>query len=34
LPTTLLAMFDPPQLESVTAEVEKTIIRIMTDAAG
>jgi uncharacterized protein (DUF302 family) len=33
-PTTLLAMFNTPQLETVAAEVEKTIIRIMTDAVA
>ena len=33
-PTTLLAMFNTPQLETVAAEVEKAIIRIMTDAVA
>ncbi len=33
-PTTLLAMFNTPQLEPVAAEVEKTIIRIMNDAVA
>ena len=32
-PTTLLAMFDTPQLEGVAQYVEDTIIKIMTEAA-
>lgn len=33
-PTTLLAMFDTPQLKSVAQEVEDTLVKIMTEAAG
>ncbi len=33
-PTTLLAMFDSPQLEGVAQEVEDAIIKIMKDAAS
>jgi uncharacterized protein (DUF302 family) len=33
-PTTLLAMFDTPQLEGVAREVEDTIIKIMQEAAS
>jgi len=33
-PTTLLAMFDTPQLESVAQEVETTLIKIMREAAS
>ena len=33
-PTTLLAMFDVPQLEAVAKEVEDTIVKIMTEAAS
>jgi len=33
-PTVLLAMFNVPQLEQVAREVETTIIKIMTEAAG
>lgn len=33
-PTALLAMFKVPQLEQVAREVETTIIKIMTEAAG
>ena len=33
-PTTLLAMFDSPQLEEVAQEVEDTIIKIMKEAAS
>lgn len=33
-PTTLLAMFNTPLLEGVAREVEDTIVRIMTEAAG
>lgn len=33
-PTTLLAMFNTPQLEGVAQEVEATIVKIMTEAAG
>ena len=32
-PTTLLAMFNTPQLEGVAREVEDTIMKIMTEAA-
>ena len=32
-PTTLLAMFNTPQLEAVAQEVENTIIKIMKEAA-
>ena len=32
-PTTLLAMFNTPQLEGVAQEVEDTILKIMTAAA-
>jgi len=32
-PTTLLAMFNTPQLEEVAQEVEATIVRIMKEAA-
>ena len=33
-PTTLLAMFNAPQLEGVAQEVEATIVKIMTEAAA
>jgi uncharacterized protein (DUF302 family) len=33
-PTTLLAMFNTPQLEGVAQEVEDTIVKIMQEAAG
>jgi uncharacterized protein (DUF302 family) len=33
-PTTLLAMFNAPQLERVGQEVEDTIVKIMKDAAS
>ena len=33
-PTTLLAMFNTPQLEGVAQEVEDTIVKIMTEAAS
>lgn len=33
-PTTLLAMFNTPQLEEVAQEVEDTIMKIMTEAAS
>ena len=33
-PTTLLAMFNAPQLEGVAQEVEDTIVKIMKEAAG
>jgi uncharacterized protein (DUF302 family) len=33
-PTTLLAMFNVPQLEAVAREVEATIIKIMKEAAS
>jgi len=33
-PTTLLAMFNAPQLEGVAQEVEATIVKIMTEAAS
>jgi uncharacterized protein (DUF302 family) len=33
-PTTLLAMFDVPQLEAVAKEVEDTIVKIMKAAAS
>ena len=33
-PTTLLAMFNAPQLEGVAREVEDTIIKIMKEAAS
>jgi len=33
-PTTLLAMFNVPQLERVAKEVENTIVKIMTEAAS
>src|SRR5664280_2749073 len=33
-PTTLLAMFDTPQLEGVAQEVESTIVKIMQEAAS
>ena len=33
-PTTLLAMFNTPQLEGVAQEVEDTIVKIMKDAAS
>ena len=32
-PTTLLALFNTPQLEAVAQEVEDTIVAIMTEAA-
>ena len=33
-PTTLLAMFDTPQLKGVAQEVEDTIVKIMNEAAS
>ena len=33
-PTTLLAMFNTPQLEGVAQEVEDTIVKIMNEAAS
>jgi len=33
-PTTLLAMFNAPQLERVAQEIEGTIIKIMKEAAS
>jgi uncharacterized protein (DUF302 family) len=33
-PTTLLAMFNTPQLKSVAQEVEDTIVKIMQEAAA
>jgi uncharacterized protein (DUF302 family) len=33
-PTTLLAMFNSPQLEGVAQEVEHTIVKIMKEAAS
>ena len=33
-PTTLLAMFDTPQLEGVAQEVEDAIVKIMKEAAS
>jgi uncharacterized protein (DUF302 family) len=33
-PTTLLAMFNTPQLEGVSQEVEDTIVKIMNEAAS
>ena len=33
-PTTLLAMFNTPQLEAVAQEVESTIVKIMSEAAA
>jgi len=33
-PTTLLALFNTPQLEGVAQEVEDTIVKIMTEAAA
>ena len=33
-PTTLLAMFNAPQLETVAQEVEDTIVKIMKEAAS
>ena len=33
-PTTLMAMFDTPQLEAVAQEVETTLVKIMNDAVG
>jgi len=33
-PTTLLALFDTPQLKSVAQEVEDTIVKIMTEAVA
>ena len=33
-PTTLLAMFNAPQLEGVAQEVENTIVKIMKEAAA
>lgn len=33
-PTTLLGMFNTPQLEDVAREVEETIVKIMTEAGG
>lgn len=33
-PTTLLAMFNTPQLAGVAREVEEAIVKIMTEAAG
>ena len=32
--TTLLAMFNTPQLKGVAQEVEDTIVKIMTEAAA
>ena len=32
-PTTLLALFNTPQLEGVAQEVEATLVKIMTEAA-
>lgn len=32
-PTTLLAMFNTPQLEGVAQQVENTIVKIMTESA-
>ena len=33
-PTTLLALFNTPQLEGVAQEVEATLVKIMTEAAA
>ena len=33
-PTTLLALFDTPQLAEVAREVEETIVKIMKEAAS
>jgi uncharacterized protein (DUF302 family) len=33
-PTTLLAMFNTPQLEGVAQEVEATIVKIMKEASS
>ena len=33
-PTTLLAMFNTPQLKAVALEVEDTIVKIMQEAAA
>ena len=33
-PTTLLAMFNAPQLKEVAQEVEDTIVKIMKEAAS
>jgi len=33
-PTTLLAMFNSPQLEGVAQEVEATIVKIMKEATS
>ncbi len=33
-PTTMLAMFNSPQLEGVAREVEETIVKIMKEAAS
>ncbi len=33
-PTTLLAMFNAPQVEGVAQEVERTIVKIMNEAAS
>jgi len=33
-PTTMLAVFDTPQLEGVALEVEDTILKIMKEAAA
>ena len=33
-PTTLLAMFNAPQLKGVAQEVEDTIVKIMKEAAS
>ncbi|MEW5976357.1 MAG: DUF302 domain-containing protein [Acidobacteriota bacterium] len=33
-PTTLLAMFNPPQLKGVAQEVEDTIVKIMKEATS
>jgi len=33
-PTTLLAMFNTPQLEGVAQEVEVALVKIMKDAAS
>lgn len=33
-PTTLLALFNPPQLKAVAQEVENTIVNLMQEAAA
>lgn len=33
-PTTLMAMFETPQLEAVAQEVETTLVKIMNEAVG